>query len=406
MRIHTLRRESNDGRTRLSAFVDDFQIWIDVAGDRALSERGDPFVPAALLAAMVRGEDLEIDAGIPVSPRLVENTTAAQALLPAFDPRFRRVAVHALSTAAAPAGTEVISLYSGGVDGTYTALTCPDATHLILLRGFELSVDHPALDAAVARAGRFAARFGRTIVVMSTNLKAFAYHHGLSMEKHFHGALLAGIALAFGARRTYVASSFSVNNLFPWGSHPLLDPLWSTEGTSIVHHAIEVSRVDKLRWLGDQPGGLDYLRVCAKGHHHNCGACEKCLRTMVVLRLIGRTSPAFPPLTSMDPVKRLRIHNPVQRVFVEQNYALAKSVGDEEVMEALGRLLRRHTARTLAGRIEGAVFGGALRRWRLSRTEGAAEHAAVLAPSQPAAPAGAAKAVAAPPRPLGDPSRG
>src|SRR5205085_6312252 len=85
-----------------------------------------------------------------------------------------------------------------------------------------------------------------------------------------------------------VASTFPMYRLHPWGSHPMLDPLWSTERTTIVHDADAVSRAEKFAFLAERPRALANLKVCFEADsEYNCGVCEKCMLTMVGLRAAG-----------------------------------------------------------------------------------------------------------------------
>jgi hypothetical protein len=118
----------------------------------------------------------------------------------------------------------------------------------------------------------------------------------------YHGSALAsvGLALAGRVRTLIVPASLTFANLVPWGSHPLLDPLWSTEEVDIVHDGCEATRLDKLAAIGNDPAARRWLRVCweVRGGAYNCGHCEKCLRTMVALRALGLLDAftTFPPL--------------------------------------------------------------------------------------------------------------
>jgi hypothetical protein len=87
----------------------------------------------------------------------------------------------------------------------------------------------------------------------------------------------------------YIAASTTYDDLFPWGSHPLLDPLWSSEALEVIHDGCAVSRVDKVRGLAGCDVALDSLQVCSAQDRvtYNCCRCEKCLRTMVALEIAG-----------------------------------------------------------------------------------------------------------------------
>jgi hypothetical protein len=105
----------------------------------------------------------------------------------------------------------------------------------------------------------------------------------------YHGAALAAVAHALAPNhgKVYIASSQSYANLHPWGSHPLLDPLWSSEAVQIVHDGGE-TRMNKLRVLVQYPEVLARLRVCWENPgSYNCGLCGKCVRTMLGLYALG-----------------------------------------------------------------------------------------------------------------------
>jgi CubicO group peptidase (beta-lactamase class C family) len=58
-----------------------------------------------------------------------------------------------------------------------------------------------------------------------------------------------GHLLAPAFERIYIAASVNYRDLFPWGTHPLLDPLWSSELLEFVHHGCAARRIEKLRFI-------------------------------------------------------------------------------------------------------------------------------------------------------------
>ena len=63
-----------------------------------------------------------------------------------------------------------------------------------------------------------------------------------------------------------------------FGSHPLLDPLWSTETLAFVHDGCEANRMEKVRRIAESPLLLEGLRVCVDDRGpdvYNCGSCWK-----------------------------------------------------------------------------------------------------------------------------------
>lgn len=153
-----------------------------------------------------------------------------------------------------------------------------------------------------------AERTGHRLVLIDSNLRALVEPQ--RNWAYTHGALLAsiGLALGFHLARVHIAGSLELGNLVPQGSHPELDPLWSTERTEIVHDGAQVSRVEKLRALARHPVALEHLKVCInQSSDANCGACPKCVRTMVGLRLAGASEagPTFDARLKLRRVARV-----------------------------------------------------------------------------------------------------
>jgi hypothetical protein len=80
-----------------------------------------------------------------------------------------------------------------------------------------------------------------------------------------------------------VPAVHTYQRLKPWGSSPLLDPLWSSDRLAIIHDGCEASRPEKIAYIATSDAALESLHVCAQ-HHTNCGSCEKCVATQVALR--------------------------------------------------------------------------------------------------------------------------
>ena len=122
--------------------------------------------------------------------------------------------------------------------------------HLLFVRGLDIAIDDPKVDdlftMSVRNAKKVADQFGKTLVVASTNLRHFT-NRFVSWGKTCHGAALASIALALseGFTEVKIASTYDWEHLFPWGSHPQLDPLWSNGKVVLTHDGCEATRLDK-----------------------------------------------------------------------------------------------------------------------------------------------------------------
>ena len=253
--------------------------------------QADAFLAAALLPATAVGSSLRV-AGR-VSPRLLKGVSTVQDIFQCWGrDTWRKVPVEAVpQVRAAPSRPGVACFFSGGLDSCYTLLKHrEEITHLVFVHGFDIQLADRALRDRTSRAlHNVAAAYQKSVVEVDTNLRDFT-------DRYFtwelsHGAVLASIALLLSPlfTKVYIAASNTYLWLRPWGSHPLLDPLWSTEHTEIVHDGCEAMRIEKLARIVDDETVLRSLRVCWENRDgaYNCGRCEKCLRMMVELRILG-----------------------------------------------------------------------------------------------------------------------
>ncbi len=123
--------------------------------------------------------------------------------------------------------------------------------------------------------------------------------HLLDPERRFftgesHASLLAATAHLFpGALRSasIAASANLRGHPGPWGSHPLLDPLYGSGAVAIRHTGHEFSRLEKVRDLSNWDLAMATLIVCNESPLPpgvtNCGRCEKCVRTLCELLAAG-----------------------------------------------------------------------------------------------------------------------
>ena len=362
MRISEIKLRQSADRDELSATIGDFRLCYRFPAGAVSNATGDAFVAAGLLAAMVRGEPLELDGAHTISPAFLHSIDLLQEIFTVWFRALRHVPVtgHAAPPPAARSGTA--SFFSGGVDSLYTFLEKQnEISHLLHIRGFDYRRDNRALVEQIDEANtRFAQARGRRLVVVESNLREL-YD---SLRVHvfvYHGCHLASVGLALGFARAYVPASFTWAELLPWGSHPVTDPLWGTEAIRFAHHGSEADRMEKLRRIGEDPEALALLRVCASGTAYCCGTCEKCLRTRVGLRLLGLTSPRLPALDDVGPVRRLCLRSESDRLNWHDNRERAVLAGDRELARAIALPLARYDLRLGLLSMDRLLLGGRLR---------------------------------------------
>jgi hypothetical protein len=245
------------------------------------------------------------------------------------------------------AGDGVGLLFSCGVDSFYSLLrerAERDAvTTLVTVHGYDMKVaDSEGFAFVRNRVERVAAELGKDVAFVETNLGEIAKKFVSSAQ--LQGALLASCVLGLGSRlrRCYLASSAAYRHLAPFGSHPFLDPHWSTESLEIVHDGAELARHEKVYAIASNPLALDGLRVC-NYELANCRRCSTCLVTMLALHVAGalQDSPTLGPDLPFDALRTWRVNY----LFLVVLSELARDISDPVVEREVRRALRRATRR-------------------------------------------------------------
>lgn len=338
--------------------------------DAVLTPSPEAWFCLALLPSMKLGADLFLDA--PMSPRLLGAADRLSDIYCSWYADYHRGSLpdaRPATTLSRP-GEGVATLFTGGMDSFYTLLKHHnEITHLIFVHGADVDLRDRKLRSQVSdmldRVGR---EFGVEVIEIESSVRGFLEHYGIDWGMG-HVAAFASIGhfLAPYFKRIYIPSTFTYVDLFPWGSHPLTDPLWSSEGLEFVHDGSEASRVQKAALLAKSDVALQSLRVCfVNGHSaYNCGRCEKCVRTMINLHATGALArcTTFPNKLDLRRVKRLDITKESERAFLRENMrALESRPEDRELYEILLKLLQRPLWRS---RLR-AQFWRRMRTWKRS----------------------------------------
>lgn len=298
--------------------------FVELPDGLAPGRIGDALVTAALLPAMASGEP-ELSVSHAVGPPLIRATDTIQDVISSWDlserpesPRYRRVTVQA---EAAPdpidsgGGRGTACFFTGGVDSFYSVVKNRESIDaLVYVHGFDIAPDDDALYERVIPHLRSAAEdLELPLHEFRTDLRRFGEATGAEWPD-YHGAALASIAHLLGSRyrRVLVPASWGYAHMEPYGSHPYLDPLWSSDAVEIVHDGAEMNRLGKIRAIADSPVARGNLRVCYRNPDlaYNCGRCNKCVRTAAAVEIAGATD-EFGTLAPVTPaeIARLRIRD-------------------------------------------------------------------------------------------------
>jgi hypothetical protein len=302
--IHTPTLILQNGKARVSATVELKQraretaseLWFSFPASslKDLSADCDPFVVALLLLAMQRQEAIEVR-GI-LSEKLLSGLMAYQDVFHSWYPdRFFKIEIKPEGARSdLEKGNTEACAFSGGVDSFYTLSTLLEERPLrlkqaLFMAGFDMPLGLTrSFDELAVSYTELARERSFDLVIGSTNVRSFLNTVDWT---NAHGQALAASALFFKKKwsRFYIPSSYTGNTYPKWGTHPQLDGLLSVESLQFVHHGACANRVKKLERLIDRPETYDRLRVCwiQDIGLRNCGECEKCVRTMTALEILG-----------------------------------------------------------------------------------------------------------------------
>jgi hypothetical protein len=302
----------------------------------------------ALPAAMSAGIPVTMEQ--PVSTRLLSGIEMVQRAFVAWQPGLQRVPLEGRprQEPAPGASRGVAAFFSGGVDSFYTLLECRDqVTDLIFVHGFDIGLEETDLRRrAAGMAADVAAEHGLRLIEVETDIRR-AVNPPLPWGSG-HGVVLAAIGLCLQevAERVLIPASYTFADMFPWGTHPLLDPLWSTEATTFEHHGFGIDRMEKIARISSSESAMVHLRVCWENRdgHYNCCRCEKCLRTMISLQAVGalERSHSFPEPLDPRAVAALPLAGQAAQAFARQNLVeLERNGRTPELAAALRQAMRR-----------------------------------------------------------------
>ncbi len=145
----------------------------------------------------------------------------------------------------------------------------------------------------------FAQQAGVSLIPIQTNLRHLDEDDTFFFTDCF-GAALAAKPHLFTPRVTVarIPSSGYIASTYRMGSHPLIDPYYSSAELEIIHDGMRYNRFEKVRLIADWDLALQHLRACFDAFRKdiNCGKCEKCLRTMAALLVLGKLKdcPTYP----------------------------------------------------------------------------------------------------------------
>lgn len=308
---------------------------------------GDVWLPIALFPAMLTGQTLVLEA--PISDSLRRGVGTVQKILSTWHPDLRVVDIEAPRR---PTVTRrkaaVAQLFTGGVDSFHTLRQNPEVSALLYVH--DLVHDTPGVTARIHDLlTSVAGLTGTTLLEFDSDVRIMLDRFG-EWGTQTHGAALASIAALVSGRygTTLLPASHTYRDLYPWGSHPMLDHLWSGDRHELIHDGAEATRFQKIERISDDPVVLEHLRVCWMTNSEiNCSRCEKCLRTMTSLEIVGVLSEAqtFTGPLDVDAMRAVELKNDSDLSFALENRDAALAAGRSEIAAVLNGTIADYEAR-------------------------------------------------------------
>ena len=302
--------QNNDNSARLCANIvqdnSEKTMYFEVPseyGDYLCDEVADAFVVGLIDYAFALGEDIVSEA--PVSERLLYQLQVYYLkTMPVVRPKHCKpinITAPAYTGKIESAGA-VAGSASGGVDSYYTIARHTDSvskryrlTHLLIANQFNFYKDEEdtrnRFEKVVASAQPIADNYGLKLIPLFTNHNDFLFD-GFVQEYSMRICSYA-FALQKLIQTYYISSGVSFDQ-FDYSGHDSDSydifnlSAASTDNLSFYSSGGEVSRTQKIAFFAEDTFIQKNLKVCNYDDGHNCSKCEKCLRTMLSLDIIGR----------------------------------------------------------------------------------------------------------------------
>lgn len=316
-----------------------------------------PFAVALLIPSMKLGEDLVIDGSIP--EKLYKGMKESIKFMTQWSLGLKRINIKVKTlTKDKQNANDAGSLFSGGVDSFYTYLKHKTGknriSYFILVNGYDIDLSNTKLwDLTLKRVKQVASKGKISVITVESNL--YSLINPIANWNYSYIGGLSAIALLLRNRLkvVYRASSYKRSQIHDF-LDVVVDHYFNTEKLSIVFDGADATRLEKVKYIAKSKIVLEHLRVCYlnENNPYNCGICDKCLRTMIGLRIAGKLSETktFPHKIDTERVKKLSIEGEYAAMFQRENLdALKKMHIEPKLIEALEYCLGNFSTKNGSG---------------------------------------------------------
>ncbi|HEU5150439.1 MAG TPA: hypothetical protein VFU19_08080 [Iamia sp.] len=281
------------------------EVRVPIAQADRLDPTATPGVPALLVAAAVRGEDLHVEG--PVDARMAAGAPGIMAVLADWWGLGPRTVTVDETYATPPGGDDVGLFFSRGVDSWSTLLDLLDeppgdrVTHLLAVFHAD-DVRRVVQTEVIAGHRPVLDELGLELVTVETSVRQLLDPYRRWIDTAALALTGTGLQVAAGFRRLVLTGDHPADVHARTGidSH-LIGPL-RTGRTEVVLGNPGRTRGQRIAHLLGSPLARRSLQVCWAGlTTGNCGRCGKCLITMAELAIAGDPDPAAGFDAPIDP---------------------------------------------------------------------------------------------------------
>jgi hypothetical protein len=355
LHLHNISYTNSSRVHRIQISVNDEDLWYE-SSDAELLPKVEGFLSALLLPAMTHGLDISVD--YPVNPTWLHN---AEILMRIYQDWWGLTPVRIQARGQTEPlqfspGNKTALFFSGGVDSFYNLVNehCP-VDYLVFVHLYDRSIQSEnKLSKLVDWHRHSAEAFNKKYVLIRTNLREHSAYTEVNWEKSHGGALAAaGHFLNSCCGRIIISSSFPYVYTKPWGTHWETDPLWSDGNIEILHIGAEYWRTEKLNRICENTIIQKHLRVCFNIHSDqlNCCACEKCVRTMLILAQQGVLHQFTSFATELPLHETVENLGSIRKHLVPVYRAFLKGRLDKSVKQQIKILIKNSTRKSSSGNV-------------------------------------------------------
>ena len=295
----------------------DYNLWYKVRFHECdinyeLPESSDSIIVTLLLFAMIYGYDFYSE--YPMSEKLYYNILYN--IIPQIkkcNPKVHDISINVPLMKHNYGGNYVATGISCGIDSLttiyeYSELCTLDdykLTHLVYFKTgahdgqigkFDREIENKLFSSQLENAKKYCKRNSFPLIVVDSNLNEFLSNvFGFTAYDRTHTLRNCGTMLLFQKifSKYYYSDTYGLNDFVLDVNSDMahyekwLLPLLSTESIDFYSSNKGMSRFEKTKLLTDYHASYDNLLVCWH-EAHNCGLCDKCIRTMVALDMLGK----------------------------------------------------------------------------------------------------------------------